>query len=86
MITADIINASLVAGIPPALLAFMQLGLGWALVAVAGLVLIDQVIGNYLDPRLQGRTLNISLARGADLGDPLGLDLGRGRARCSRCR
>ena len=28
---------SLVAGIPPALLAFMQLGLGWAVVAVAGL-------------------------------------------------
>ena len=28
--------------------------------AVAGLVLIDQVIGNYLDPRLQGRTLNMS--------------------------
>ena len=51
---------SLVAGIPPALLAFLQLGLGWALVAVAGLVLIDQVIGNFLDPRLQGRTLNIS--------------------------
>ena len=51
---------SLVAGIPPALLAFLQLGLGWALVAVAGLVLIDQVIGNYLDPRLQGRTLNMS--------------------------
>jgi predicted PurR-regulated permease PerM len=51
---------SLVAGIPPALLAFLQLGLGWALVAVAGLVLIDQVIGNYLDPRLMGRTLNMS--------------------------
>ena len=51
---------SLVAGIPPALLAFVQLGFGWALVAVAGLVAIDQVIGNYLDPRLQGRSLNIS--------------------------
>jgi AI-2 transport protein TqsA len=51
---------SLVAGIPPALLAFLQLGLGWALVAVAGLVLLEQVIGNYLDPRLQGRTLNMS--------------------------
>jgi AI-2 transport protein TqsA len=51
---------SLIAGIPPALLAFVQLGFGWAVVATAGLVAIDQVIGNYLDPRLQGRTLNIS--------------------------
>ena len=51
---------SLIAGIPPTILAFMQLGLGWAMLAVAGLLAIDQVIGNYLDPRLQGRTLNIS--------------------------
>jgi AI-2 transport protein TqsA len=51
---------SLIAGIPPTILAFMQLGLGWATVAAAGLLAIDQVIGNYLDPRLQGRTLNIS--------------------------
>jgi predicted PurR-regulated permease PerM len=51
---------SIIAGIPPILLAFVQLGTGWALVAAAGLIAIDQVIGNYLDPRLQGRALNIS--------------------------
>jgi predicted PurR-regulated permease PerM len=51
---------SLIAGIPPAILAFIQLGFGWAVVAVAGLLAIEQVIGNYVDPRLQGRALNIS--------------------------
>jgi AI-2 transport protein TqsA len=38
----------------------VQLGFGWAVVVVAGLTAIDQVIGNYLDPRLMGRTLNVS--------------------------
>jgi AI-2 transport protein TqsA len=51
---------SLIAGIPPTLLAFLDLGFGWALLAAGGLLAIDQVIGNYLDPRLMGRTLNIS--------------------------
>jgi predicted PurR-regulated permease PerM len=51
---------SLVAGIPPTLLAFLELGFGWALLAAGGLLAIDQFIGNYLDPRLLGRTLNIS--------------------------
>lgn len=51
---------SIIAGIPPTLLAFVQFGFGWALVIAAGLVAMEQVIGNYLDPRLQGRTLNIS--------------------------
>jgi AI-2 transport protein TqsA len=51
---------SLIAGIPPAILAFVQLGFGWAVLAAAGLVAIEQIIGNYVDPRLQGRALNIS--------------------------
>ena len=51
---------SIIATIPPTLLAFVQLGFGWAVVVVAGLTAIDQVIGNYLDPRLMGRTLNVS--------------------------
>jgi AI-2 transport protein TqsA len=51
---------SLVAGIPPTLLAFLEGGIGWALVAGGGLLAIDQFVGNYLDPRLLGRTLNIS--------------------------
>jgi predicted PurR-regulated permease PerM len=42
------------------LLAFVQFGLGWAGVIMAGLIAIDQVLGNFLDPRLQGRTLDVS--------------------------
>ena len=51
---------SVIAAIPPTLLAFVQLGFPWAAFVVAGLTVIDQVIGNYLDPRLMGRTLNVS--------------------------
>jgi AI-2 transport protein TqsA len=51
---------SIIAGIPPTLLAFVQFGFGWALLVSAGLIAMEQVIGNFLDPRLQGRTLNIS--------------------------
>jgi AI-2 transport protein TqsA len=51
---------SIIAAIPPTLLAFVQLGFGWAVLVVAGLVAIEQVIGNFLDPRLMGRTLNVS--------------------------
>lgn len=51
---------SIIAGIPPTLLAFVQFGFGWALVIAAGLVAMEQVIGNFLDPRLQGRSLDIS--------------------------
>jgi AI-2 transport protein TqsA len=51
---------SVIAVIPPTLLAFVQLGFGWAVLVVAGLIAIEQVIGNFLDPRLMGRTLNVS--------------------------
>ena len=51
---------SIIAGIPPTVLAFVQFGFGWALLVAAGLIAMEQVIGNFLDPRLQGRTLNIS--------------------------
>jgi AI-2 transport protein TqsA len=51
---------SIIAGIPPTLLAFVQFGFGWALLVAGGLFAMEQVIGNFLDPRLQGRTLNIS--------------------------
>ena len=44
----------------PESITFVQLGFGWALVVAAGLAAIDQVIGNYLDPRLLGRTLDVS--------------------------
>jgi AI-2 transport protein TqsA len=51
---------SIIAGIPPTVLAFVQLGFGWGLLAAGGLIVLEQVMGNFLDPRLQGRTLNVS--------------------------
>lgn len=51
---------SIIAGIPPTVLAFVQLGFGWGLLAGGGLIVMEQVMGNFLDPRLQGRTLNVS--------------------------
>lgn len=51
---------SIVAGVLATLIAFLQLGPVWAAVAVGGMIAIDQAIGNFLDPHLQGRTLDIS--------------------------
>jgi AI-2 transport protein TqsA len=51
---------SIIAGIPPTVLAFVQFGPGWALLVAGGLLVMEQVTGNFLDPRLQGRTLNVS--------------------------
>jgi AI-2 transport protein TqsA len=51
---------SIIAGIPPTLLAFVQFGPGWALLVAGGLLAMEQVSGNFLDPHLQGRTLNVS--------------------------
>lgn len=51
---------SIIAVIPPTLVALLQLGPGWALVTIGGLTVGEQIIGNYIDPRLQGRTLDVS--------------------------
>jgi AI-2 transport protein TqsA len=51
---------SIIAGVPPILLAFVQFDFGWALLVAAGLLAMEQAMGNFVDPRLQGRTLNIS--------------------------
>jgi AI-2 transport protein TqsA len=51
---------SIIAGIPPTVLAFVQLGFGWGLLAAGGLIVLEQVMGNFLDPKLTGRTLNVS--------------------------
>lgn len=51
---------SIIAVALASLLAFAQFGVGWGLVIAAGLTAIDQVLGNFLDPKLQGRTLNVS--------------------------
>jgi AI-2 transport protein TqsA len=51
---------SIIAVILPSLVALVQLGPLWGLVVIVGLALIEQIIGNYIDPRWQGRVLDIS--------------------------
>ncbi len=51
---------SIIAGVLAVLVALLQLGPLWAAVAAGGIIAIDQAIGNVLDPRLQGRALDIS--------------------------
>ncbi len=51
---------SIVAGVLATVVALLQLGPVWAAVAAFGMIAIDQAIGNFLDPHLQGRTLDIS--------------------------
>lgn len=51
---------SVIAGIPPILVALLQLGPTGALLAAVGLIANEQIIGNYVDPKLQGRNLDIS--------------------------
>jgi AI-2 transport protein TqsA len=49
-----------VATIPPTLLALAESGLGWALVVVAGVLVINVLAENALSPYLMGRGLNLS--------------------------
>ncbi|RJP76935.1 MAG: AI-2E family transporter [Candidatus Zixiibacteriota bacterium] len=51
---------SILAVIPPTLTALVQMGPVWTLAVLAGLTVIDQVMGNYVDPRLTGHVLKIS--------------------------
>lgn len=52
---------SIAAVVPPVLFAFLQYGLAWqAPVLLAGLGLIEIVLGAYVDPKLQGRYLELS--------------------------
>ncbi len=51
---------AIISAIPPALLAFVQLGIGGALLVVAGNILVGFVIGNMIEPRLMGRKLGLS--------------------------
>ena len=43
---------SVIAAIPAALLAFIQFGIGSALLVIAGNILIGFIIGNVIEPRL----------------------------------
>lgn len=51
---------SVISGTLPALYAFVAVDLGTALAVAAGLFVIEQAIGNFLDPKLQGRTILLS--------------------------
>lgn len=51
---------SILAAIPAVLLALVQLGVGSALWAMLGYLLVNMVIGNVIEPRVQGRGVGLS--------------------------
>lgn len=51
---------SIVAAIPPTVLGLLQLGSGSALVIIAGYALINNVLGNIIEPRVMGKGLGLS--------------------------
>ena len=51
---------SLIAGIPPVILAFITGGVTLALLAAGGVLATENIIGNFLDPKLQGKRLALS--------------------------
>ena len=51
---------SIIAVVPPSLMALLQHGLLRGALVLGGLAIFEQIIGNYIDPRMQGRRLQIS--------------------------
>jgi len=51
---------SIIAAIPAVLLALIQLGIGSALLVVLGYVVVNVIIGTFLEPRYMGRGLGLS--------------------------
>ena len=51
---------SLIAGILPVLFALVQKDAGTAAIVAAGLLAIEQVMGNFVDPKVTGRQLSVS--------------------------
>ncbi len=51
---------SIIAALPVALLALVQLGLGSALLTVLGFVVVHIVLGNIIEPKLTGKGLSLS--------------------------
>lgn len=51
---------SILAAIPPTLMAATQSGFAWAVVVAIGLFIIEQFVGNFLDPMLQGHGNSVS--------------------------
>jgi predicted PurR-regulated permease PerM len=51
---------SIIAAVPAVLLAFLQMGFGSALAAALGYLVINTVIGNFLEPRIMGMGVGLS--------------------------
>lgn len=51
---------SIMAAIPPVLLAMVQFGFGTAAIVVVGYLAINLILGNLIEPRLMGRRLGLS--------------------------
>lgn len=51
---------SIIAGVPPVLLALVQLGPGAALLTAAGFIVVNVFFGNLVEPRFMGRGLGLS--------------------------
>jgi predicted PurR-regulated permease PerM len=51
---------SMLAAIPPMILASIQLGFPGFLITMTGFVGINMIVGNLLEPKLMGRSLDIS--------------------------
>lgn len=51
---------SIIAAVPPILLAVVQNGLGFAALIAIGYVVVNVAIGNFIEPFLMGRTLGLS--------------------------
>ncbi len=51
---------SIMAAVPPVILAFIQLGLAPTLVTIIGYLVVNAVIGNLIEPRLLGKRLGLS--------------------------
>ena len=51
---------SILAAIPPFLLAIVQLGMGSAFAVAVSYLVINMVFGNLIEPKIMGRTLNMS--------------------------
>ncbi|MBF0205170.1 MAG: AI-2E family transporter [Desulfamplus sp.] len=51
---------SLIAAVPPIFLAFIQLGTGRAIMATAGFIVVNFILGNLIETKLMGRRLGLS--------------------------
>lgn len=51
---------SLIAGLLPVIYAFALKDFGTAVMVGAGILVIEQIMGNFVDPRIQGRTVSLS--------------------------